>query len=166
MAPGASERELKICNSISHFLTTSASWSPRRALCVYLVPLPDNPGRVLLWLSLLLGTHLASVNSGAGQRKSTFCFLDLQISKKFGSKIPSQCPLSSFLEIATNPRWSFFLNCFSPLLFALNPFCSKLNPFFLALPLLTNENNSSPCSWWLHVWYLWTRIISFFSLLS
>lgn len=81
-------------------------------------------------------------------------------------RFPSKCPFSSFLEVGDNPQLIFPLNCLFPLLFKLNSYCSKLNPFFLALSLLTNENNSSLYSWWLHSGYLWMRIISFFSLLS
>ena len=92
--------------------------------------------------------------------------VDAHISKTHIQRLPRNVPSPPFWRLGIIPSCLFFLTALSPLLFKLNSYCSKLNPFFLALSLLTNESNSSLCSWWLHSGYLWMRIISFSSLLS
>lgn len=91
---------------------------------------------------------------------------DQRISETRTRRSPVNVSLPPFWRSVAIPSWSFLLTAFFPLLFKLNSYCSKLNPFFLALSLLTNENNSSLCSWWLHSGYLRMRIISSVSLLS
>lgn len=92
--------------------------------------------------------------------------VDVRVSKTHIQRLPRNVPFPPFWRLVIIPSCLFFLTALSPLLFKLNSYCSKLNPFFLALSLLTNESNSSLCSWWLHFGYLWMRIISFSSLLS
>lgn len=92
--------------------------------------------------------------------------VDMRVSKTHIQRLPRNVPFPPFWRLVIIPSCLFFLTALSPLLFKLNSYCSKLNPFFLALSLLTNESNSSLCSWWLHFGYLWMRIISFSSLLS
>ena len=92
--------------------------------------------------------------------------VDAHVSKTHIQRLPRNVPFPPFWRLVKIPSCLFFLTALSPLLFKLNSYCSKLNPFFLALSLLTNKSNSSLCSWWLHFGYLWMRIISFSSLLS
>ena len=69
--------------------------------------------------------------------------VDMHVSKTHIQRLPRNVPLPPFWRLVIIPSCLFFLTALSPLLFKLNSYCSKLNPFFLALSLLTNESNSS-----------------------